>query len=89
MILEQILRFFGIESHQIGTTIETFHTVPEIIAFFQNLYPESEITKTKENSEELGIYINHKNSKTIFLPIRESQKSGYFLIEVPSESTLS
>jgi len=89
MIFEQILRFFGIEKHQAGSTIETFHTIPEIIAFFQNIYPEANIEKTPEDSEELGIYIKRENSKDIFLPIRESQKSGYFLIEVPSESSLT
>lgn len=89
MILEQILKFFGIENHQAGSTIETFHTVPEIIAFFQKLYPEANIEKTQEDSEELGIYINRKEGNKIFIPIRESQKSGYFLIEVPSESSLT
>ncbi|MBP7281204.1 MAG: hypothetical protein KBA66_06500 [Leptospiraceae bacterium] len=89
MIFEQILKFFGIENHQAGSTIETFHTIPEIITFFQNIYPEANIEKTPENSEELGIYIKRSNSQTIFLPIRESQKSGYFLIEVPSEASLS
>jgi hypothetical protein len=89
MIFEQILKFFGIENHQAGSTIETFHTVPDIIAFFQKLYPEANIEKTPEGSEELGIYINRKEGNKIFIPIRESQKSGYFLIEVPSESSLT
>ena len=70
MIFEQILKFFGIENHQAGST-ETFHTIPEIITFFQNIYPEANIEKTPENSEELGIYIKRSNSQTIFLPIRE------------------
>ena len=88
MIFEQILKFFGIENHQAGSTIETFHTIPEIITFFQNIYPEANIEKTPEDSEELGIYIKRKDANRIFIPIRESQKSGYFLIEVPSESSL-
>lgn len=89
MIFEQILKFFGIENHQAGSTIETFHTIPEIIIFFQKIYPEANIEKTPEDSEELGIFIERKNSNRIFIPIRESQKSGYFLIEVPSEASLS
>ncbi len=89
MIFEQILKFFGIENHQAGSTIETFHTIPEIIAFFQKLYPEANIEKTPEDAEELGIFIERKNLSRIFIPIRESQKSGYFLIEVPSEASLS
>jgi hypothetical protein len=89
MIFEQILKFFGIENHQAGSTIETFHTIPEIIAFFQKLYPGANIEKTPEDSEELGIYIVRNDVNKIFMPIRESQKSGYFLIEVPSEASLS
>ncbi|HRG48311.1 MAG TPA: hypothetical protein PLX69_22240 [Leptospiraceae bacterium] len=89
MIFELILKFFGIENHQVGGTIETFHTIPEIIAFFQKIYPEANVEKTPEDSEELGIYIKRKDVNRIFIPIRESQKSGYFLIEVPSESSLS
>ncbi|MBK8395329.1 MAG: hypothetical protein IPL26_08815 [Leptospiraceae bacterium] len=89
MIFEQILKFFGIDNHQVGSVIETFHSVPEIIQFFQKLYPEATIEKTKESSEELGIYINRNNIKPIFIPIRDSQKSGYYLIEIPNESSLS
>ncbi len=89
MIIEQILKFFGIENHQIGSTIETFYTIPEIITFFQKMYPAANIEKTPEDSDELGIYIKRENRPTIFIPIRDSQKSGYFLIEVPNESSLT
>ncbi|HMV45638.1 MAG TPA: hypothetical protein PK079_07470 [Leptospiraceae bacterium] len=88
-IFEQILKFFGIGEHQAESTIETFHNVPSIITFFQSLYPDARVEKSPEDAEELGIYIQRTGSNQIFIPIRESQKSGYYLIEVPARSHFS
>lgn len=88
-IFEQILKFFGIGEHQAESTIETFHTVPDIIHFFQSIYPEAIVEKSPEGAEELGIYIRRENTEPIFVFIRESQKSGYYLVEVPHRSKFS
>jgi hypothetical protein len=86
MILEQILTFFGLKEKHKMENIEIFRSVSEIIAFFQRKYPDAMVERSDENSDELGIILKRRDSQsTTFIPIRDSQKSGYFLIEVPKE----
>lgn len=85
MILERILAFFGLKEKRKMENVEIFQSVPEIMAFFQKNYPEAKIERSKENSEELGIFIQKNEIEKTFIPIRDSPKSGYFLIEIPKD----
>jgi hypothetical protein len=89
MIFELILKFFW--NRKSSTWVERlrhFIRFPKSLLSFKTYIQRQNIEKTPEDSEELGIYIKRKDANRIFIPIRESQKSGYFLIEVPSESSL-